>query len=771
MENKNTKYYVDVVPYYPSFEDYYNTEKTFGQFNDSGDTYTVTDKNTPRPWVQMLYNDRFASAIANKGEGYIIYERFCNRITRFYNSELFMPRHLDGRRILELENEDTGEKINLFDTDSLVCKVNPAYVEFSGLELGIDYKIKVFVAENDPCECWLVSLKNKGASKNIKLRAEQTWSFMDYKGTKMPCTDVEICKTDLGLVATANTESKYYSKFFGAFAITGCTDKDAHTITEKQLTTHRCFDPVYKDFTYRVANIFTKTTLDDSFEFCVVSSVSHKSREVLELSQKYTDVTTAKSEFVSVGENKKQLFSNNTCKIPDKNMERFLNTWLKHQVGLTYLYNRNNENGGYRDVMQDCWGALLISPDYSKRRIIEALSFVYPDGHTMRVFDSKTGVAMPQDFVDCPLWAPATVSQYVKETGDSEFLNMVLPYFESDKNGTVEEHLWTMLDHAYNLRGDNGLLLLRDGDWLDGLAGINHDGTATSAWATMQAFWAQKILAELEDAIGNTDKAKILRERNEEYRKIVREVAWDGNWYVYGFKCDGTPIGSHKCREGRIYLNAQSWAMLSGIETDPVRIKKMRRAVDTYLTTPYGPCLIYPPYVNDSDCGRISRQAPGTYANSAIYLHAATFKVFGDIASGENDAAYDTWCRTVPNHRDNPDCRRTSEPFCTGNVHFGPDSDAFGMNLHTWFTATPAWLLHGGFGEILGVKAGICGLEITPHAPTDWDEYSVCRIYRGKKYNINFKRGDNKGIYADGKKIADKVIPLDCPFDTFDIYY
>jgi len=287
----------------------------------------------------------------------------------------------------------------------------------------------------------------------------------------------------------------------------------------------------------------------------------------------------------------------------------------------------------------------------------------------------------------------------------------------------------------------------------------------------MQAFWAQNILAELEDAIGNTDKATMLRQRNEEYRKIVRDVAWDGNWYVYGFKCDGTPIGSHKCREGRIYLNAQSWALLSGLETDPVRIKKMRRAVDTYLTTPYGPCLIYPPYINDTTCGRLSRQAPGTYANGAIYLHAATFKVFGDVAAGDYDAAYDTWCRTVPNHRDNPDCRRTSEPFCTGNVHFGPDCDAFGMNLHTWFTATPAWLLHGGFEEILGVRAGLSGLEIAPHPPVDWNEYSVTRLYRGKKYRLYFKRGENKGIFADGKKISDTVIPIDCPFDTFVINY
>ena len=39
--------------------------------------------------------------------------------------------------------------------------------------------------------------------------------------------------------------------------------------------------------------------------------------------------------------------SHNTCILPDKNLERFLNTWLKYQLGLTYVYNRNSQNGGF----------------------------------------------------------------------------------------------------------------------------------------------------------------------------------------------------------------------------------------------------------------------------------------------------------------------------------------------------------------------------------------------------------------------------------------
>ena len=45
------------------------------------------------------------------------------------------------------------------------------------------------------------------------------------------------------------------------------------------------------------------------------------------------------------------------------------------------------------------------------------------------------------------------------------------------------------------------------------------------------------------------------------------------------------------------------------------------------------------------------------------------------------------------------------EPYAVGNVYYGPNNSRFGMNLFSRFTATPSWLIHGGFKAILGVKA------------------------------------------------------------------
>ncbi len=774
---KERTYSIDVRSLYPEFDDYYNTSKRFGYFDEEGKTYTITDQNTPRQWMNVLFNDNFGSIIANRGEGFTAFGRFNVRVTRYYNSELYLVRELDGKRILNLRDEETGEVIDLFGSDDTVCRVTPGCSEFVGAQNGIEYSVRVFVPRNDNCECWLVRIKNTGkATRKLTLCAQQTWVFHNNScwGSHEPCQNVEVEDSANGFYAAAHNLNKPYDNLYGAFEMENCTNK--YKQMKKELTrVNAKRDPaVHKNFTYNFVNLFSTFELNPQEELfrTVVSTASESREEVVKSSECLTSSANAEKAYAQVMAYWDEQLNYNTCTLPDKNMERFLNTWLKYQVAMTYIYNRAEYNGGYRDVMQDSWGAMLINPEHGIDRAVDALNYVYPDGHGIRSFDTGAGIALPEHFVDCPLWAPCSFAQYIKETGDFSVLSRKVGYLESDEVGTVEEHLWRILEYPYTHRGENGLVLMYDGDWLDGLTGINQNGTATSAWATIQAFWAQNLMAEIYEALGENEKAETLRKRSAEYKKIVREVAWDGKWYVYGFKSDGLPVGSSKCAEGKIYLNPNTWAIFTGIEDDEKRIEKIRHSIFTYLSTPYGSMLNYPPYVNDLTCGRIGTQVPGSFANSAVYLHAASFEVFAKTKLRKTEEAQDLFMRLLPNHIDNPDSRRTSEPFCTGNVHYGVNNERFGMNLFSWFTATPAWMIHGGFDEILGVKAEFDGLHINPCVPEDWKEYSVKRFYRNKEYFLNFKKSDDKkGIYANGEKIGDNIIPHTTKADTFEIYY
>ena len=774
-------YAIDSRICYTDYDTYCDTNRSYGYFSEDGACYTITDPDTPRQWMNMLYNNRFVSVVANRGEGYTAFGGFYNRITKYYNREFYIVRNLDGKRVLEAIDLENGRTVNLFDSQNIVCRVRAGCSEFSGEIDGIAFSVRVFVPRDAFCECWAVTIRNTGKrDRRLRLHAEQAWAFnntLKVYGAKKPCENLSVDKIERGYFAKGDGLGLPFDTMYGAFAIEKITNGYIEKRKEKVLASKKKDPVAYKEYTYTYVNVYSDIDLPvgDTATRTVVSAASNKREEVDLAIEKYTASERAEKAFADTLSHWEKEFSYNTCNLPDKNLERFLNVWLKYQLGLTYLYNRNTQNAGFRDVLQDIWGAMLIRPDYPKARMDEALSHLYSDGHSMRGYDSYAGITNKADFVDCPLWAPATVHQYIKETGDIAYLNTLLPYVDTDDAETVEEHLWKTVNYAYTHRGENGLVLMRDGDWLDGLAGINQNGSATSAWATMQAYWAQDCMAKIYDAVGNAEKAEIMRARNAEYKRVIRDVAWDGKWYVYGFKSDGLPVGSHRCSEGKIYLNPQTWAIFTGIEDDSARIKSMALAMNTYLTTMFGPLLLYPPYVNDKTCGNLANQLPGTFANASVYLHGASFKVYSDIARGEYDEAYDTFMRLLPNHPDNSDSRRTSEPYCTGNVHFGPDSERFGMNLFSWFTATPAWLIHAGFEKVLGVEADFDGLHIRPCVPSDWNEYSVKRLFRGRKYRLFFRRAvgdEKKGIYThDGAYVDASRIPVDCASEDYTVLY
>ncbi|MBQ5590330.1 MAG: hypothetical protein IIU65_01475, partial [Clostridia bacterium] len=220
---KERTYSIDVRSLYPDFDDYYNLTKKFGYFSEDGKEYTITDPKTPRSWMNILFNDKFGAICANRGEGFISFGRFNVRVTRYYNSELYLVREFDGKRTLIVRDEQTGEYVDLFADDYVTCKVRPGCNEFSGEQMGIKYSVRVFVPREDNCECWLVNLKNTGkTARKLTIHASQTWVFHNNScwGAQEPCKDVLLTDFDNGFYAEAHNLNKPFDDLYGAFAIT-----------------------------------------------------------------------------------------------------------------------------------------------------------------------------------------------------------------------------------------------------------------------------------------------------------------------------------------------------------------------------------------------------------------------------------------------------------------------------------------------------------------------------------------------------------------------
>ena len=115
-------------------------------------------------------------------------------------------------------------------------------------------------------------------------------------------------------------------------------------------------------------------------------------------------------------------------------------------------------------------------------------------------------------------------------------------------------------------------------DWNDCL---NLGGVKNKAESVMvaQMFVAAAMeLSRLAKVSGRSkDEAKYVGIA-EGMKEAINKYAWDGSWYLRGFTDDEEPVGSSKCKEGKIFLETQPWAVISG-SADAERAKKCMKAV------------------------------------------------------------------------------------------------------------------------------------------------------------------------------------------------
>ncbi len=740
-------YLISTEQYDVSVEDYFRYGKTFGEFSADGRSYTVTDKNPPRQWLSVMGNEVFGSIMTNDGCGLMGYKSFYMRMIKYYSETDYMMRDCNGKRWINLEIN--GKQYDLYrEPEDVKFTVEPGCCRYTGTVEGVGYEILIFVPREDPVECTRVRLWNLPEGCECKLITQQDWGYMERIPYLPPLTDIDVV-INPEYVRLFSDKTTHFPSLYGFTVQKGMTAK-----LEKYTEPLKLSD---QEYTYHRI-ITTKTLEPNAKGECTEYIVSGACEEGCdELAKKYLASGIVEDCFRAVQEKWEDIISRNWCELPDKNMQHFLNVWLKNQVYITSLFNRF-DTMGYRDVLQDNWGGLYADVPLARKNLLIAATRMFQDGTCPRKYDMYSDWMNLEDFADSPLWMPILLSGYLKETGDFAVLDEMVGYYKTDEVTTLLEHVERSLNYLYNSRGADGLILMREGDWLDGLTGIDKLGEATSIWLTMAAYYAQNLMIPIYERIGKPEMAELYRQRSEEYKKLVNTVGWNGSWFSYAI-IDGTEhIGAPWNPEGKIYLNTQTWALLTGI-VDPDKIERMMLGVYTHLSSPYGPQLLAPPYVVAGDrYGRLQKQRPGTFANGAIYLHAASFKVFADVARGAYEEALDTFNRILPNHPDNPDCRRTSEPYCVGNVYYSPDNDCPGLNLYSWWTATPAWMIHGGFEELLGVWPDYDGLRIRPLDVKAWDSYQLIRTYRGTKYDIRFKRTGVSSITLDGKPVDGNIV-------------
>jgi cellobiose phosphorylase len=365
------------------------------------------------------------------------------------------------------------------------------------------------------------------------------------------------------------------------------------------------------------------------------------------------------------------------------------------------------------------------------------------------------------------------LNRYLLEVGDYSYLKEIIPFYDGGE-ATLQEHCTRAIEIVLNRFSPRGLPLIGAGDWCDGFSAVGLDWKGESIWLGMFLYdilvkWAE-ILKRYSPQ-PNPELARTYLHQAEQLKKALNTYGWNGQWYLAATKDDGTPIGDPSQSECKIYLNSQTWAIMTGI-ADGERQEQVAQAILKYLECDNGFMLFHPAYkVTDNFIGYITRYAPGLRENGGVYTHASTWGVLALAKLGKAQDAFRILSKLNPILQTQKDVERyVCEPYVLpGNID-GKDSRYYGRAGWSWYTGSAGWLFSIVHEAICGVQPVHDGLKIDPCIPSDWPQLKIKRTFRGATFHITIENPDGlsggvREIRLNGQIIPGNIISPQVPGD------
>ena len=772
----------------------------YGHFSSDGNEYTITDFKTPKPWVNVISNGKYGLVVSQMGGGFSwdTHSEF-NRLNRWHQ-DLVQD---NWGKYFYIKDNITGEVWSptwmpvKADLDFYQVVYGFGYAKFISEFKGIKINLTVFIPLNENFEIWNFSIENlTNQKKSLSIFSYFEWclgsssdhhrefhkTFLEtYFDSKLNCMTATKRLWDiplgdrghwnieypyLGFISCSNKISDYDGNkdtFVGQY---GSLENPAG-LSGKSLCKKlgKWNDSIG---TIKTAiEINPKETKKINFFIGI-----EKNKTAISISlKKFSSQKKIDSALFELKLFWHKMFDTLVIETPDKAMNLLVNKWLRYQSIAGRLWGRTayyQQSGafGFRDQLQDSLVFLPIDPKKTENQIRLHARHQFEDGTVLHWWHPISETGLQTSMTDDLLWLPFILTHYIDETGDYKFLSSKEPYYDNkNKKDTLFDHSVAAIEKVLTRMSTRGLTLIGAGDWNDGLSAVGLKMKGESIWLTEFFYLVLIRFSELCKEVGKNHLHKKYFKKAAELKNAFDRYAWDGEWFWRATKDDGKKIGSKTSPEGKIYLNPQTWSVISGIAGLDKKEKAMS-SVSKHLLKKNGCLLLSPAYTKpDKMIGYLSRYAPGRRENGGVYSHAATWAIWAYALIKKNDFAFTAYKNLCPIYNGmNPD-EYVAEPYVTpGNID-GPESPNYGMGGWTWYTGSASWYQKIIVDWILGVRATSKGLLIDPGIPNDWKEYSVKRLFRGTTYNIVIiklsKFSDQlKYISVDGKKIEGNVLPI-----------
>jgi cellobiose phosphorylase len=725
----------------------------YGYFDDLTNEYVINTWLTPRSWENRMWNQDLNMQITNHGTG-IIYRKDHEGSFVLYN--------WSGNRALYILNKTTGNiwspawyPVNK-DLSFYEVRHGLNYTEIFGELDGIKIAWKTTVHPTDPTEVCRIEIENS-TDESCELLVvpfyEIDLSFKDpyfgpsnlYKSTVLKETNSLFIKN-----FSPKRNLEYYALCYHSDIPIDKYEMDKDSFLKNFSSLSNPYTVLNDDFKNSEPDLAPPVfavgydiNLQPNEHKAINTSIfSIESKELASTKAQEYGTNNLYEEARKTHESfYKKFLAENTIDTCDQDINRFMNVWIKQQLRYNAMWNRG-WNLGFRDSMQDCDSFRRHDNNLVLDRIINAAKHIYADGHTVRAWAAIN----TKMYFDGGIWFLNTTTNYIKETGDFDILKQTIKYLDEGE-GTILEHMKKCADFLNNQRGSGGICRMGFGDWNDALNGIDREGKGESVWTSMAFIWALTSFIELLEYISD-DSCISYKKVKEGLKELLNNNYFEEDRYIRAVTDAGDKVGSKTSKGAKLFLNTQSWAMISEI-ADKERSKIILKTVKENLYTDFGPVLLSPPYTEyDEAIGRITSDEPGYIENGANYVHAAMFYAYGLARAGLADEALKIIRMVLPDNPKNPYEKSLLEPFNVTNALEGNLSKHPGRAKFAWRTGSAGWMLKTIWDGIFGILPGFEDIRIEANIPKEFlPIVSANRKIRGKNYTFIFT--NDKSLVKD----------------------
>ena len=787
----------------------------YGYFDSLNREYVITRPDTPAPWVNYLGSPEYGAIISNNAGGYSFAKSGANgRILRYIFNSFDQPgrylylRDNDSADYWSASWQPVGKSLDLCRYE---CRHGMGYTVMTADYSGIRSEAAYYVPLGKSYEVWTLSVSNHSErARDLTLTGYA--EFTNHSNYEQDQVNLQyslfITKTlfeknriiqqihgnldalpEDGQVDSKNVTERFFG-LAGAKVASYCGEK------EHFLGKYHGYGNPLGVISGSLGNVDSYNENSCGALSCQVTLAPGETKTILfvlgpdgseaaaSILDSYADpAAQTKKELQELKSFWYEKLDHLKVRTPSPEFDTMLNTWNAYNCFMTFIWSRaasfiycGLRNGyGYRDTVQDIQGIIHLAPEMAAEKLRFMLSaqvsrggglplvkFTHRPGQEDTPDDAsyRQETGHPAYRADDALWLFPTVWKYISETGNLDFLDEIVPFADKEED-TVYGHLQRAIQFSIDHLGPHGMPAGLYADWNDCLR-LGADGE--SSFVAMQFYYALDILKRFAEYKKDADYVKYLEEKLAEAGTIIQTLCWDQDRFIRGYTEHGERIGAPADPEASLWLNPQSWAVISGLAS-PGQADAVLENVYKNLNTDYGALLMDPPYHAHAFDGALAViYNQGTKENAGIFSQSQGWLILAEALRGHGERAFTYFMENAPAAQNDRAEIRRLEPYCYGQFTEGRASEHPGRSHVHWLTGTASTVMVGCVEGILGLRPDPEGIRIAPSIPKGWEHLEIEKDFRGKHLHIRIENPDGREsgfqkLILNGRELDSSYVP------------